>query len=161
VRGKARLVAGAVWVAVAESFELFFRLMGSTTDRVQVELFHGSPRFDVTPCVPDARFAVAAERGPSTPPPLPAPIGAASKAPAAPPMAWLLDLPEGGERQVFEHLAAHGTVTEEEAAAMLGGPRAARRFALRFEEFARKAPFGVRIDVVAGAKRYVREGNNS
>jgi hypothetical protein len=161
VRGKARLVAGAVWVAVAESFELFFRLIGSTADRVQVELFHGSPRFDVTPCVPDARFAVAAERGPSTPPPLPAPIGAASKAPAAPPMAWLLDLPEGGERQVFEHLAAHGAVTEEEAAAMLGGPRAARRFALRFEEFARKAPFGVRIDVVAGAKRYVREGNNS
>ena len=34
-------------------------------------------------------------------------------------------LPEGGVRQVFEHLAAHGAVTEDEAAAMLGGPRGA------------------------------------
>jgi hypothetical protein len=35
---------------------------------------------------------------------------------------WLDDF-EGGVRQVFEHLLAHGTVTEPEAASMLGGPR--------------------------------------
>ena len=35
-----------------------------------------------------------------------------------------------------------------------------RRFARQFEEYARKAPFAVRIDVVAGVKRYVREGNS-
>ena len=60
---------------------------------------------------------------------------------------------------MFEHLAAHGAVTENEAAAMLGGPRGLRRFALQFEAYAQKAPFDVRIDVVAGVKRYVREGS--
>ena len=60
---------------------------------------------------------------------------------------------------MFEHLAAHGAVTEDEAAAMLGGPRGLRRFALQFEAHAQKAPFAVRIDVVAGVKRYVREGS--
>ena len=34
-----------------------------------------------------------------------------------------------------------------------------RRFALQFEAYAQKAPFAVRIDVVAGVKRYVREGS--
>jgi hypothetical protein len=71
---------------------------------------------------------------------------------------WLAVLPEGGVRHLFEHLAAHGAVTEGEAATMLGGPRELRRFANRFEEFAAKAPFNVRIDVIGGVKRYVREG---
>ncbi|MBK7778247.1 MAG: hypothetical protein IPI43_29745 [Sandaracinaceae bacterium] len=60
---------------------------------------------------------------------------------------------------MFEHLLAHGTVTEPEAAAMLGGPRRFRRFARQFEDLAQKAPFVVRIAEVAGVKRYVREGN--
>ena len=72
---------------------------------------------------------------------------------------WLEQFPDPGVRQVFEHLAAHGAVTESEAAAMLGGPRGLRRFALQFEAHAQKAPFAVRIDVVAGVKRYVREGS--
>ena len=64
-------------------------------------------------------------------------------------------------RALFRHLAIHGAVTEPEAAATLGGQRALRQFALRVEDCARKAPFGVRIDVVAGVKRYVREGSGS
>lgn len=156
VRGNARIVDGFVLATVAESFELFFRLSGPATSRVQVELYHSSQRFEVTPCVPDARFAVAATRSPSTPPTA-APSPTVEMTSAA---AWLLDLPEGGVRHVFAHLAIHGAVTEAEASAMLGGPRALRRFAVRFEEFAQKAPFSVFIDVVAGSKRYVREGNS-
>jgi len=57
-------------------------------------------------------------------------------------------------------LAAHSTVTESEAATMLGGQRGLRQFSLRFEEYAQKAPFEVRIDTSTGGKRYVREGNN-
>jgi len=61
-------------------------------------------------------------------------------------------------RAVFGHLENHGTLTENEAAAMLGGPRGLRRFATQFEQYAKLAPFATRIEVVAGVKRYVREG---
>jgi hypothetical protein len=44
---------------------------------------------------------------------------------------------------------------------MLGDARGVRRFALRFEEYAGKVPFAVRIDVVGGVKRYVREGSST
>jgi hypothetical protein len=159
VRGKARIEGGAVLATVAERFELFFRLSGSEPRRVQIELSHGSQKVEVAPCVPDARFEVAATRRRSSAPPPSTEL--ATGAPASVRAAWLLALPEGGVRQLFEHLATHGAVTEMEASSMLGGPRALRRFAVRFEEFAQKAPFGVRIDVVAGAKRYVREGSSS
>jgi hypothetical protein len=74
------------------------------------------------------------------------------------PAGWLDALPEGGIRHVFQHLEAHGVITEAEAGAMLGGARGLRRFTLQFDTLAKTAPFGVRIDVVAGVKRYVRTG---
>ncbi len=74
---------------------------------------------------------------------------------------WLDRFADEAIRRVFAHLAAHGALTEPEAAALLGGQRALRRFALHFEEHARHAPFDVRIDVVAGVKRYVRDGRRS
>ena len=152
-RGKARMQGGVVLASVGESFELFFRLSGPSEARVQVELFHPGAVAKVTPYVPDARFEVTAlwaraSTG-ATPPPPPV-IAAADR--------WLEQLTEPGVRQVFAHLATHGVVSEDQAAEMLGGPRALRRFAFRFEEWARKAPFSVRIDVVAGVKRYVRQG---
>ena len=93
------------------------------------------------------------------------PARATASAPAAPVAAtlaggWLDALPEGGIRQVFLHLEAHGVITEVEAGTMLGGARGLRRFTLQFEALARKAPFAVRIDVVAGVKRYVRLGQD-
>lgn len=151
-RGRARIIGGIVIASVGEHFELFFRLLGSSDARVLVELYHPSAVANVVPCVPNTRFAIIVNRPPSTA--LPAP-----SVTAIPSGSWLEQFPESGVRQMFEHLAAHGTVTENEAAAMLGGPRGLRRFAFRFEEFAQKAPFGVRIDVVAGVKRYVREGS--
>ena len=151
-RGKARIVGGMVVAAVGERFELFFRLSGAVDARVLIELHNPSGAAEVVPCIPDARFAVTATRAPSPPSATAANVGASSAS-------WLEQFPESGVRQVFEHLAAHGTVTENEAAAMLGGPRGLRRFANQFEEYAQKAPFGVRIDVVAGVKRYVREGS--
>lgn len=150
-RGRARVVGGVVVAAVGERFELFFRLSGDMDARVRVELHHPSAAVDVVPCVVEGRFAVTASRG--------AAVAAASPGSAGAGGDWLAELPEGGVRQVFEHLAAHGTVTEGEAAGILGGPRVLRRFAVQFEEYAKKAPFGVRIDVVGGVKRYVREGS--
>ena len=152
-RGKARIAGGVVVATVGEPFELFFRLSGAANARVLVQLHHPSAEVDVKPCVPDVRFAVTAARGSSSPTPAPtAPVGAGSAS-------WLEQFSDQKVRQVFEHLATHGTVTENEAATMLGGPRGLRRFAVQFEAYAQKAPFGVRIDVVAGVKRYVREGS--
>ncbi len=149
-RGGARLAGGAVQATVDEEFEVFFRLSGPVDARVQVRLHHGAAEVDVEPCVLDARFDVAVLPGTAAP---------AEQAPSSPGRGWLADLPSEGVRQLFEHLAAHGVVTEDQAAAMLGGQRAVRRFSRRFEEFAARAPFAVRIDVVSGVKRYVREGN--
>lgn len=152
-RGKARIFGGVVVAAVGEPFELFFRLSGAADARVLIEIHHPSAMADVVPYVPDARFAVTATRTPPASPSAPATgamVGGAS---------WLEQLPEPGVRKVFEHLVKHGAVTENEAASMLGGPRGLRRFANHFEAHAQKAPFDVRIDVVAGVKRYVREGS--
>jgi hypothetical protein len=139
---------GAGLVAqVGAPFELFFRLTGAVDARVQVELHHPSAAADVTPGGPEARFAVTA---------------AGKKVEAAGPTevaeAWVEALPEGGVRQAFLHLAAHGVLTEVELSGMLGGQRGARRFAREFDGYAQRAPFGVRVEVVGNVKRYVREG---
>jgi hypothetical protein len=152
-RGKARITGGAVQATVGESFELFFRLSGSSDARVRVELYHAGAMADVVSYEPETRFAVSATRASI-------PLSLATEVVSGSRGTWLDQLPAGGVRQVFEHLAAHGTVTENEAAAMLGGARGLRRFALQFEALSEKAPWGIRIDVVAGVKRYVREGNN-
>jgi hypothetical protein len=133
---------------------LFFRLSGAEENRVLVELIHPTAESNVVPCVVQERFAVT-------------PARTLSKATASTAVVddeglrWLALLPGEEVRSLFRHLAIHGAVTESEATAMLGGQRALRRFALRVEEYARQAPFGVRIDVVAGVKRYVREGSGS
>jgi hypothetical protein len=72
-----------------------------------------------------------------------------------PPSAWLHALPEE-LRPVFEHLAQHGAITEEELTHKLGSSRAVRRFALQFESYAQRLPFGTRIDFVGNLKRYVK-----
>ena len=151
-RGGARLVAGAILAAVDADFEIFFRLTGNTDARVRVEVNHPGAVVDLSPCTVARRFAVTALRtGAQRPATAPRPEG----------RAWLRDLPEGGIRELFAHLAAHGAVTEIEARTMLGGGRGLRRFSRHFEEHAGKAPFTVRIDVVSGLKRYVREGTES
>ncbi|MEZ4329857.1 MAG: BREX-6 system phosphatase PglZ [Polyangiales bacterium] len=166
-RGKARIAGGAVQASVGERFELFFRLTGPDPARVRLELHHPGAVADVEPYVLPERFSVVGTRPPSKrPPPPETPSGetrlaASDSATAVPKLqlgtGWLDDF-EGGIRQVFEHLAAHGTVTEQEATLMLGGARPFRRFAREFDVLAKKAPFGVHITEVAGVKRYVREG---
>lgn len=149
-RGAARIAAGSVVAAVGEPFELFFRLSGPDDARVLLELHHQGGEAEVAPCVVDGRFQVSVLRGTPEMPPVPNPVDQG--------LSWLGVLPEGGIRKLFEHLSVHGAVTESEAASMLGGPRELRKFANKFEEYAAKAPFGVRIDVIGGVKRYVREG---
>ena len=155
IRGKARLSSGAVHVAVEEEFELFFKLTGETDSRVQVALC-GSGSTEIDALQLDTRFSVSVLHRTAEPA-----IDRATKPqkPAPPSASWLEELPEGGIRQFFAHLTAHGVVTEDDAAKLLGGPRKARRFSAEFEQYAARAPYSVRIDTVAGVKRYVREGS--
>lgn len=151
-RGPARVTNGVIEATVGETFEVFFRLTGPADARVLVEVFHPSAIADVTTDVPTTRFTVTAGRNAATP-------DSAHTTPAA--NEWLDALKDDGARRVFEHLAQHGAITENEAATMLGGPRGVRRFATKFDQYAAKAPFTVRIDFVGGVKRYVREGSHA
>jgi hypothetical protein len=159
-RGADQPKGSVVYAPVGQPFELFFRLSGTSQEKVRVEVFHPSATDQVTPCIPEARFLVSAPstaaQRPSvlTSDPQPAP---ATITESATPQ-WLEDLPEDGKiRQLFAHLATYGAITEQEVAAMLGSPRAARRFALQVDELASRAPFSVRVVVVGEVKRYVKE----
>ncbi len=148
VRGSgAQLSGGSISANVDEDFELFFRLRGEVDQRVQVELYHPGAEVDVAPFAIERRFAVEVTR----------PAARGSDTAATTSDQWLSEFPEGGVRQLFQHLSQHGAVTESEASAILGGGRKLRRFATQFEHLAAKAPFEVRIDVINGVKRYVRE----
>ncbi len=139
--GKARLLGASAMVGIAQDVVLFFRLRGPDRD-VSLELFHpGTSRVD--PVRPSTTFPVITHRAPE------APVDSGTD--------WLEALPTGGVRQIFEHLAAHGTVTESEAIAMLGNARKARRFARTFDDHVALVPFDVRIDVIGGVKRYVKQ----
>ena len=160
-RGAAQLNGSVIQAPVGESFELFFRLSGSSQEKVRVEVFHPSATDEVAPCIPDARFLVSAL---STAPQRPSEVATQDPqpAPATTPESampqWLEDLSDDSKiRQLFAHLAAHGAITEPEVAAMLGSPRAARRFALQVDALASRAPFSVRVLVVGEVKRYVKE----
>lgn len=144
-RQGARLAGGAVVAKVGEEFEVFFRLVGPADERVVVEVHHPTGIAEVASALVDARFDVAGVRP-----------GAAPAAPASDD--WLASLPEGG-RAVFAHLHEHGSLTEAEALQMLGGASRLRRFAVQFDELARKVPFRVRIETIGGVKRFVREGS--
>lgn len=154
-RGGATLVDGVLSAEVGEDFELFFRLSGRSDARALVALYHPSGAVDVKEAGPTQRFAIAvASPGSDTHEPAKT---EASKKQSVPPGSWLTQLPEG-VREVFAHIEAHGVCVEDEAAKMLGGARQLRRFSSKFEAYAAVAPFGARIEVVGGVKRYVKEG---
>jgi len=160
-RGGAQVKDSVIQAPVGEAFELFFRLIGSSQEKVRIEVFHPSATDQVAPCIPEARFLVTAL---STAPQRPS-EGAAQQAAPAPAgrqdgasSPWLETLSEDGKiRQLFAHLEAYGAITEPEVAAMLGSPRAARRFSVQVDELASRAPFSVRVVVVGEIKRYVKE----
>jgi len=91
--------------------------------------------------------------------PSPPPAAQANPAPAAS-SAWSDAFRGQPVQGVFLHIETHGAVHEEDLLRMLGSPRAYRRFCVDLEDHLPKLPFGVRVDVVDGMKRYVRETKN-
>lgn len=162
-RGGAVVRAGSIVANVDADFEVFFKLVGPRESRVRVALVHPLHEVEVAACVLEEFFTVSALGVRAEPPTAAtAPVSAKPPVAAEPPKpaarAWLEAFADAGVRELFEHLAAHGVVTEDQAAKMLGGARGVRRFSGAFEEHIKKAPFIVRIETVGGVKRYVREG---
>lgn len=143
----ARFANGAIFATLDRELTVYFRLSGNLEERVPIRIRHATRSAAVQPVVTDERFQVVLRtRAPATPPPAPV----LATAPA-----WLDALPYG-VREVFRHLADHGTINETEATKLLGGPRQFRNFSLHLDEYRQRAPFAVRIDVSAGIKSYVR-----
>ena len=147
---------GALRLPIAEEWsEVFFTLEGASSEPVRIELFHPEGTERVQGCQLEEWFQVDWRQGAA---PKEVPGGEATPVPEERALDWADELPEG-PREVFRHLAAHGSITEEEVTRMLGGsPRAFRRFSVQFEEHARRVPFRVRIEAGVEGKRYVREG---
>ena len=140
---------------VGSPFEVFFRLLGNKDTRSRVEFYHPAAKDDVQPIVFKDRFTVTVVGHSTQADKTDGTKGSASIEIAAD--SWVNIFEDEGVRRFFHHLEKHGTVTDEQAQTLLGGPRKARRFATQFESHAARAPFEVRIDVVGNIKRYVRE----
>jgi len=141
----ARLSEGCVIATVGQAFEVLFRLSGDAEDRVPVRLRHATRSAAVAPKTTDERFQVVLRTR----------AAVVAVAPIASAPEWLAILPDG-VRDVFRHLADHGSINEQEATRLLGGARQFRNFSLHLDDFRHKVPFAVRIDVSSGTKCYVR-----
>jgi hypothetical protein len=147
----------SVRVTAGRRFTLTFHLFGPQEEAARIELVDlaSTRRLPPTPLdvwlpVLQRRRTVDVAKEPeSAPAPAPAP---------ADPASWLVAFEDRGVRQVFAHLAKHGSITEAEATAALGSPRQFRAFSRDVDKWAAHAPFAVRVESTATGKRYVREG---
>ena len=153
----ARRTGAGVVATVGKEFRVFFRLTGDVETRAAVRLRPAGRAAEVTPAVTAERFQVILRARPAPVPAAPPRVPAASPrdARAAVPAGWLEALPPG-VREVFRHLADHGSINEEEATRLLGGPRQFRAFSRDLDTYRLQAPFAIRIEVTTGTKCYVR-----
>ena len=147
--GKARLKGTSLYAQPSNDVLLYFRLSGPSEEQVKVEVFHPTASIDVTPGVPERRFAVQRRAGSVI-------ESTDSTEDQLATEGWTQDLPDAGTRQVFLHIAKYGAVTEEEATRMLGGARKYRRFSALFEDHCLRVPFKAGVEVVGVSKRHVR-----
>ncbi|MBA2321533.1 MAG: hypothetical protein H0V89_10290 [Deltaproteobacteria bacterium] len=141
------LAEGKLRVVVGEHTELFFRLQGETAGKVAVEVACSGDV--VAEPVHAGFFAVEPTKKAAAAAPVPAGGGMRQ---------WLAAVQDTGHRQVLAHLAAHGSISEPEVAAMLGSPAHGRKFARALDDLVpATAPMQVRVVNVDGVKRYVRE----
>ena len=157
----ARLRGGGLDVTVgAEWTEVFFVLEGPADDRVRLEIHHPDRIENVEPCELGEYFEVAGVAGApklarsSEHPPAEVPK---PTEPAARVLAWQDAIEDEDFRAVFEHIAAHTSISEGELVKKIG-PRKARTFARQYEGLLAKLPFRVRIEVQSAQKVYVKDG---
>jgi hypothetical protein len=82
----------------------------------------------------------------------------ASMPPPVPSGRWQDALGDEGAVRFFERIEQSGSATEQELLAILGTPRAARKFTNAYDGYVAKLPFRVRIEINQG-KVYVKDGD--
>lgn len=139
----ARVVNQQLHLQVGQAAEVFFKLQGGSTDRVQVEFYHP----DATERVEPLRLAEFFEMTSTQP------------TPDAPPqvLSWVEHFQDEAVVRVFRHIESYGSVDEAELTTMLGNSRNVRKFSRDFEAHVRLLPFHVRIEGTEICKRYIRE----
>lgn len=167
----ATMQGGIARVRVGQPFLLYFRLTGAAEHRAKIELRYPGAHYQVQSASYDERFEVevrapkpsgsssendATDSPPEEPAKTPSPSSGTSS--SAPPTSWLEVYEDLAVRKVFSHIDSYGSISEQDAMAMLGGARQMRRFSRRFEEHAAKAPFTVNIDTSGGSKTYSKQG---
>lgn len=154
VSGAGTLKNGRIVAAVGEAWtEVFFALEDASVERCQIEIYHPDHIENVRPTVLDSLFDVVRALSPSGPPP---PVGGEGPSGTSAAGAWAASFEDEAVRAVFLHVEAHGSITESELIAKLGTARAARKFALAFEDHKKKLPFKMKNEPSASGKRYVR-----
>lgn len=136
----ATLVNQQLQVRVGQEVEVLFKLVGGSSERAAVELYH-----------PDGTEQVETLRLPGF-----FSVTGALPAPAPQVLSWVEHFEDQSVVRVFRHVESYGSVEESELLEMLGGARQVRRFALRFEEYVRLLPFLVRVETIGSGKRYVK-----
>ena len=67
---------------------------------------------------------------------------------------WSHQIDDEGARQVLLHLEQFGSVSDDAIASFTGGPRQARAFANKLDQYRPLLPFGVDLDTQSGQKIY-------
>lgn len=130
-----------------EAVEVVFSITGPRDERVRVEAYHPYTEA-VEPLKLNRLFEVAGTSAAATV----VPVGGRAHDDA-----WLGAIGDSGARRAFDHLARHDVLDEAELVALLGSPRAARRFDLALDRMLEQVPFDVRVETTPAGKRYVRQ----
>jgi hypothetical protein len=151
---------GRLRLPVGRPVTVHFDLRAEHDDRVALELVDAeddgridplrlSPFFEVA-----GRSPAADEAAPEEPAPADELRGDLVRGDDLP--AWARAFDDEAVARALVHLERHGSLTEDELGRLLGNPRKARRFALRFDRYLDRLPFSAEVRVVGGVKRYVR-----
>jgi hypothetical protein len=124
-----------------EYTELFFTLSGEHDSRVPLQVIAADNLVEVRAAEVQGLFTVAGRTL------ITAPLDRTGGD-------WLDRISDPGLRKVAKQLAQTRMVSETDLHILLGSPRAARKFALEFGEFAQLLPFGVHIEVTESGKVY-------
>jgi len=135
-----------------EKIEVVFRASGPKERQVPVEVRAPTMTDAVETATPEGRFAVqkraarVEEEGEQT---------TESESSSS----GIENLPDDGTRDVFEHLATYGEISEEDATELLGNSVKFRNFSRNLEEYVEQVSFEVKVSTVDFEKHYERVGD--